>query len=549
MLTRPASDFDLARRFAFEIPGFYNIGVDVIDRWAAVEPDRPALIIHREAGPPRFATYGFLARRASRLANLLAAEGVGPGDRVGILLPQSAEAVIAHVAVYKLGAIAVPLAILFGADALKYRLADAGVKALVTTVEGAEKVAPLRADLPALALMLSVGGPGPGAEDFKTALGRASDRFEPVETRPDDPALMIYTSGTTGAPKGALHGHRVLLGHLPGIQLSQEMMPQPGDVMWTPSDWAWAGGLLNALMPALHYGVPVVAFRFTKFDPARALDLMARHRVTNAFLPPTALKMIRAEGIAIDRDRLKLRAIGSAGEKLGADTLLWAREAFGVPVNEFYGQTECNAVIGSCAGLGVSRPGAIGKPVPGHDVAILRDDGSRAAPGETGQIAIARPDPVMFLGYWNQPEATAAKFVGEFMTTGDQGVMDTDGYITFIGRDDDLITSAGYRIGPGEIEDCLAAHPAVRFAVAVGKPDPLRTEIVKAFIVPQPGVVTDAALVEDIKAFVRARLSPHEYPREIDFVDEIPLTTSGKVIRRLFRDRVRTEAADNGAPG
>ncbi len=539
MLTRPSSFGDLSRQFSFELPGFYNIGTDVVDRWAAVEPDRPALIVHKEDGPPRFATYGFLATRSNRLANALAAEGVKAGDRLGILLPQSAETVIAHVAAYKLGAIAVPLAIQFGSDALRYRLADAGAVALVTTVEGAEKIEDLRAELPALRIVYAVGGAGPGAADLRHVLSRASSRFEPVDSRPDDPALMIYTSGTTGAPKGALHGHRVLLGHLPGIELSQEMMPQSGDVMWTPSDWAWAGGLLNALMPALHFGVPVVAFRFEKFDPGRALDLMARHRVTNAFLPPTALKMIRAEGAAVDRDRLRLRAIGSAGEKLGADTLLWAEEAFGVPVNEFYGQTECNAVIGSSGGLGVCRPGAIGRPVPGHEVAILRPDGTEAAAGETGEIAIARPDPVMFLGYWNNEEATEAKFRGRWMMTGDQAVRDDDGYIAFVGREDDVITSAGYRIGPGEIEDCLAAHPAVRLAVVVGKPDPVRTEIVTAFVVPQPGVSTGPALVDDIKAFVRSRLSSHEYPREITFVDEIPLTTSGKVIRRAFRDKVR----------
>ncbi|MBH0238015.1 AMP-binding protein [Methylobrevis albus] len=548
MLTRPTSHQDFDRRFRFALPAWFNMGTDVIDRWAAVEPDRPALIIHREDGSPRFATYGYLSARSNRLANALKAAGIQPGDRIGILLPQSAEALIAHVAAYKLGAIAVPLAILFGSDALSYRLRDAGVAALVTTVAGAETVAPLRTDLPDLRLVLTVGGPGPGAGTvaFADAIARASDAFDPEETRPDDAALMIYTSGTTGPPKGALHGHRVLLGHMPGIQLAQEGLPRPGDVMWTPSDWAWAGGLLNALLPALYVGVPVVAFRFEKFDPERAVALMIRHRVTNAFLPPTALKMIRGAGETVaGAARLHLRAIGSAGERLGRETCLWAQEAFGVPVNEFYGQTECNAVIGSSAGLGVTRPGAIGKPIPGHDVVLLKPDGSVAAPGEAGEIAISRPDPVMFLGYWNQPEATAAKFRGDHLLTGDQGIADEDGYISFVGRDDDLITSAGYRIGPGEIEDCLGAHPAVAFAAVVGKPDPVRTQIVKAFVVLKPGVEPDAALADAIKAFVRGRLSAHEYPREIAFVDEIPLTTTGKVIRRAFRDKVAAEAAGN----
>ncbi|SON57491.1 Acetyl-coenzyme A synthetase [Hartmannibacter diazotrophicus] len=536
MLTRPTSFPDLHRSFRFDIPGLYNMGRDVIDRWAATEPDRPALIVHREAGPPRFATYGYLASWSNRLANALKASGLAVGDRMGILLPQSPETVISHVAAYKMGAIAVPLAILFGTEALRYRLKDAGIKVLVTTVEAAERIEPLRSSLSDLELVITVDGTGPNAVDFKTFAGQGGREFEAIDSRPDDPALMIYTSGTTGAPKGALHGHQVLLGHLPGIQLSQELMPQPGDVMWTPSDWAWAGGLLNALMPALHYGVPVVAYRFEKFDPERALALMARHKVTNAFLPPTALKMMKADGVRIDRDALKLRAIGSAGERLGTEAFHWAREAFGIPVNEFYGQTECNAVIGSCAGLGVSKAGAIGKPIPGHSVVILGEDGEPVPAGVAGEIAIERPDPVMFLKYWNQPEATEAKFVGDYMTTGDRGVMDDEGYISFIGRDDDLITSAGYRIGPGEIEDCLIAHPAVRLAVVVGKPDPIRTEIVKAYVVPQDGVTVSDDLVNDIKSFVRSRLSAHEYPREIEFVEDIPMTTSGKVIRRAFRE-------------
>jgi len=367
-----------------------------------------------------------------------------------------------------------------------------------------------------------------------------------VATRADDPALMIYTSGTTGAPKGALHGHRVVLGHVPGVQFAHEFLPRPDDLAWTPADWAWAGGLLNILLPCLTLGVPVMAARFEHFDPEFTWDLIARHRVRNAFVPPTAMKLLRTAGSPRGRHAIDLRTIASAGEALGRETYEWAKAELGMTINEFYGQTECNLVLGSCAAIGVTRSGAIGKATPGHRVAVIDEDGRPVGPGDTGQIAVGRPDPVMFLGYWNQPEATAAKFLGDWMITGDQGLVDEDGYVFFVGRDDDLITSSGYRIGPAEIEDCLAGHPAVALAAVVGKPDRLRTEIVKAHVKLVPGQVASEDLAADIRAYVRHRLSAHEYPREIEFVTEIPLTTSGKVIRRFFRERARDEAARAG---
>jgi len=281
--------------------------------------------------------------------------------------------------------------------------------------------------------------------------------------------------------------------------------------------------------------VPVVARRFDKFDPEEAFAIMARHGVRNAFIPPTALRMLRAVPNPRGRHDLRLRSVGSGGEALGAETFEWGKSALGVPINEFYGQTECNLVIGSCASLGVARPGAIGKAIPGHGVAVIDAEGRPMRPGEIGQIAVRRPDPVMFLEYWGRPEATREKFIGDWMTTGDQGVIDEQGYFTFVGRDDDVITSASYRIGPGEIEDCLIKHPAVALAAVVGKPDPVRTEIVKAFIVLKSGQAPSDRLAGDIQAFVRTRLSAHEYPREIAFIDELPMTTTGKVIRRLLR--------------
>ncbi len=536
----------LLAAFRWQIPARYNIAVSACDVWAAREPDRVALIQHDDEGPAQAVTYGELARKSNKLANALRSHGIVRGDRVGLLLPQHPATAIAHFAVYKLAAVAVPLASLFGVDALRYRLADSGARALVTNAAGLAKIAEIRHLLPDLQLVVSIDGPGEGAVGLDALLGEAYDAFLPEETGPDDPAMMIYTSGTTGPPKGALHGHRVLLGHLPGMQMSHEFLPQPGDILWTPADWAWAGGLLNILLPGLHLGVPVVAHKAEKFDPERAYALMAEHGVRNAFIPPTALKMLRGVPRPLQTYALKLRTIGSGGEALGRDTYEWARDVLDMTINEFYGQTECNLVLSSCAAIGLSRAGAIGVPVPGHAVGVIDEAGNEVARGSLGQIAVRRPDPVMFLKYWSNHEATAAKFVGDWMVTGDQGLMDEDGYVHFVGRDDDVITSAGYRIGPAEIEDCLVSHPAVQLAAAVGKPDPVRTEIVKAFVVLKPGISPDDALTDSIRTHVRTRLSAHEYPREIAYVEAIPLTTTGKVIRRHFRRQAVEEASGRG---
>ncbi|MDQ4135990.1 MAG: acyl-CoA synthetase [Pseudomonadota bacterium] len=535
MLER-APDYDtLIAAFRWRIPDRYNIGIDVCDRWAAVTPERPAILDVSADGRVTAYTYGELRDASNRLANALRARGVGRGDRVALLLPQGPAVPVVHVAIYKLGAIALPLAALFGIDAIEYRLKDAGAKAIVTNAAGVVKLREI-SDIPSLETVVSVDGPDGAVEGWTEMLARASSDFALVDTAADDPAMMIYTSGTTGPPKGALHAHRVLLGHLPGVQMPHEFLPQEGDRLWTPADWAWAGGLLNVLLPGLHFGVPVVARKSEKFDPEEAFRLMADLRVRNTFVPPTALRMLRTVPNPAGRFDLDLRTVASGGEALGAETFAWGREALGLTINEFYGQTECNLVLASCAAIGVARAGAIGRPVPGHHVAVIRNDGSRCETGELGQIAVRRPDPVMFLAYWNKPGATEAKFVGDWMTTGDQGRVDEDGYVHFVGRDDDVITSAGYRIGPGEIEDCLIRHPAVALAAAVGKPDPVRTEIVKAFVVLKEGRQPSDELATDIQAFVRARLSAHEYPREIAFRTHLPLTTTGKVIRRLLRD-------------
>jgi acetyl-CoA synthetase len=531
-------DYDaIYRQFRWKVPARYNIGVDVCDRWAALEPGRLAILHALPDGRDEPITYGALRDTSNRLANVLRTHGIARGDRVAILLPQAPEVAASHIAIYKMGGVALPLAVLFGVDALSFRLQNSGATALITNAWGVERIAEIRKDLHDLKLVLSLDGTAEGALDFATTLARASSDFTPVDTSADDPAMMVYTSGTTGQPKGALHGHRVLLGHLPGVETHHDFFPQPGDRIWTPADWAWAGGLLNVLLPGLHYGVPVVARRVEKFDPEEAFALMARAEIRNAFIPPTALRMLRAARIPQGRHAINMRSIGSGGEQLGAETYEWGKSAFGLTINEFYGQTEANIVVSACAALGVSKAGAIGKPVAGHIVAVIDADGNPLKAGEPGQIAVKRPDPVMFLQYWGNDQATRDKFIGDWMTTGDQGVIDEEGYVSFVGRDDDVITSAGFRIGPGEIEDCLIRHPAVALAAAVGKPDALRTEIVKAFIVLKKDFAPSDALAAEIQSFVKTRLSGHEYPREVAFIDDMPMTTTGKVIRRLLRDR------------
>ena len=546
MLTRHDDYAELTRSFAWKVPDRYNIGVDVCDKHAD-DPGRVALIVEEEDGTVRRHTFAEIRELTNRLCNVLVAHGLQRGDRLAVLLPQSPETAIAHVAGFKAGLITIPLFALFGAEALEYRLGDSGARVLVTDKAGYEKVAPLRDRLPALELVLCIDGAPEGTVGFQEALAGASDVFTPVDTGPDDPAVIIYTSGTTGSPKGALHGHRVLLGHLPGVELPHEFFPQPDDLFWTPADWAWIGGLFDVLMPAWHHGVPVLAHRFRKFDPHEAVELMKRHKVRNVFLPPTAIKLMRRAGVT--GEGLNLRTVASGGETLGGELLEWGRSVFGVTINEFYGQTECNLVVGNAASHLGFRAGSMGRAIPGHRVEVIDERGDVVPAGTVGAIAIHRPDPVMFLGYWNKPDATRDKFIGDWLVTGDLGRRDEDGFFWYVGRDDDVITSGGYRIGPGEVEECLIGHPAVAMAAVIGVPDPIRTEIVKACVVLRAGVEPTAELAREIQDFVKVRLAAHEYPREVAFVAELPMTVTGKVMRRVLRQQAAEEiAASKGKP-
>ncbi len=479
------------------------------------QPDDACAIIDLTGGARRDVRYAELRCMVDDLARRLRAR-VQPGDRVGVLLSQSPSCAAAHLAIWKIGAISVPLFKLFQRDALASRVGDAGCTLVLTDQEGTG----LLGDLAEAWLVDQAGLPGVPV-DF-------------AETGSEDPAVLIYTSGTTGSPKGALHGHRVLTGHLPGVSLSHDLLGQPGDCLWTPADWAWIGGLFDVLMPGLALGVPVVAARMAKFSPEGCAEVIRVGEARNVFFPPTALRMLKAGDVSLPG----LRSVASGGEPLGAEMLAWGREAFGLDINEFYGQTECNMVASSSGSTFPARAGCIGKAVPGHEVAVIDAEGRSTR--DEGDVAVRRGSASMMLGYWQRPGETAQKFRGDWMVTGDRGIWEDD-YLRFVGREDDVITSAGYRIGPAEIEDCLLTHPAVATCGVVGKPDALRTEVVKAYVVRKPGVEVSGAALQD---WVKGRLASYSYPREIAFVESLPMTVTGKVIRKELKRMAAEEIGE-----
>ena len=518
----------LRARFTWAWPQDFNIAQACCDDWAAEFPDRIAITDISDQAHKDW-SYGSLKDASDRLASAFTAAGIQRGDRVAVLLSQSAAVAITHFAAMKLGAVALPLFTLFGEDALLYRLGDSGASLVVTDSESLPKILKISPQLPELKSIFCTE-PAPDTRAFWDEIAAHAPLETRAPTHAEDPAVMIYTSGTTGPPKGVLHAHRFLFGHLPSMELTHEGFPQPGDKGWTPADWAWIGGLMDMAMPCLYYGVPLVAHRMRKFDATEAYALIARHRIRNLFLPPTALKLMR--GTAVPKG-VKIRSVSSGGESLGAEMLAWGQETLGAPINELYGQTECNLCITQAAGFMQVKPETMGQPLPGFDVAVLDDEGRECAPGVMGEICIARGAASMFLRYWNQPEKTAAKFRGNWLRTGDLGTRDTQGYFTFAARDDDVITSAGYRVGPSEIENCLMGDVDVVMAAVVGIPDPVRTESIRAFVVLREGAAPDASR---LITRVKTRISPHVAPRDVVFVTSLPLTATGKVMRRELRN-------------
>jgi acetyl-CoA synthetase len=561
--------------FRWQVPGDFNIAQVCCRRWASDSRTarRTAIAWEREDGAGGTLSYAELQAQADRLSQALADLGVSRGDRVAVVLPQRPQTAVAHMALYQMGAVAMPLSMLFGPEALGFRLQDSGAVLALADETSIANLRAVRPACPALRAVVAVGAAsGQGDADWDALLEGGHRGFEPVRGRADDAAVLIYTSGTTGPPKGALIPHRALIGNLPGFVCSQNGFGSGrGEVFWSPADWAWTGGLMDALLPTLYFGRPIVAWQ-GRFAPEQALALMERHRVTHTFLFPTALKaMMKAVPEPRRRYRLRLRAVMSAGEAVGDAVFHWCQRGLGVTVNEMFGQTEVNYIVGNCGRFrGVdgawhagwpARPGSMGRAYPGHRVAVIDDEGRECPPGTPGDVALHRldrhgqPDPVFFLGYWRNEPATRAKFTGDpaasWCRTGDTAVMDDQGRLWYQGRSDDVFKSSGYRIGPSEIENCLVKHAAVANAAVVPKPDSDRGAVVKAYVVLASGWSGDAALVESLQQHVRGQLAPYEYPKEVEFIDALPMTTTGKVQRRVLRmqeeERARQRAGERGA--
>jgi len=536
---------EIYRQFRWDVPSRFNIAQAVCGRWAS-DRARFALYWEDESGATAARTFWDLQQDANRLSNALAALGVQRGDRVAIMLPQRPETAVAHIAVYQLGAIALPLSFLFGSEALEYRLDDSETRVAIVDAATLENLGPIRDKLPQLAHVIGVAGAaGTQVNSWDALLAKGSRRFDAVATQATDPAVLIYTSGTTGPPKGALIPHRALIGNLSGFVCSHNWFPQDDAVFWSPADWAWTGGLMDALLPTLYFGRPIVGYQ-GRFGPEKAYELMQRYRITHTFLFPTALKsMMKTVPHPRQRYDLALRAIMSAGEAVGDAVFAYCRDELGITVNEMFGQTEINYVVGNCAMHWPAKPGSMGRPYPGHRIAVIDDDGNECPPGTPGDVAVHRRDihghrdPVFFLGYWKNDEATRAKYTGDpndsWCRTGDTAFADGDGYLWYQGRSDDVFKAAGYRIGPSEIENCLVKHEAVANAAVVPKPDAERGAVIKAYVVLANGFIGDAALVEQLQQHVRGKLAPYEYPKEIEFIDALPMTTTGKVQRRVLR--------------
>ena len=522
--------------FKWNIPQKYNIAYDVCDRWAD-DKDRIALVYEDDQKNCNIFYFRDIQKYANQLANVFTGLGLKKGDVVTLLLAQDPECAIAHVACWKAGIISSPCSVLFASDAIKYRLNDCETKILITDKANYQKVSDMKKDCPSLEHIILTNTSTKEACNFWKLIENENSNFTNVVTKAEDVAWISYTSGTTGMPKGSVQPHRMMLGHMPSLEFIYDFFPKKRDALWSPADWAWMAGLMDILMPGWFHGCKVVATAMKGFDAEDAYRILAQHEVTLTLLTPTMLKLMKQVDAPLSKYSLKLRAVLSGGEAVGASLLEWAQKELKLMVHEGFGQTECNVILGNNGKLFPIKPGSLGKPTPGSIVKVINNDGVELAPGEEGHIACLRPDPVMLLEYLNKPEATKEKFIGDWLITGDLGHMDDEGYFWFHGRADDVITSSGYRIGPSEIEDALIKHKAVQIAAAIGVPDPIRTETIKAFIILSEGFEGNQQLEEELKNFVRQKLAKHEVPKEIEFVNSLPMTTTGKIMRKELRQK------------
>ena len=511
-----ASYEEACAEHAWRVPEHYNIAADVCDKHA---PDKLAMIHEHFDGTVREVRWGELQAAANRFAHVLREHGVEKGDRVAMLLPPTPETAAAFFGTWKCGAILLSMSVLYGDDGIRHRVADSGAKVLLTDAANATRV---DASLVDHVLLL---------EDLPTA---GDESFTAEDTLADDPAQLYYSSGTTGLAKGILHAHRYLLAH---EEFTYCHDVRDGELFHGMGEWAWAAGIAPLLGPWRLGAVQLVLQRAGGFDPHRQLDVLSRHGATNVFTTPTAMRSMMSIADAGTRYPQKFRIVCSAGEPLNPEAIRWFREQYGLTVLDYYGLTESYPLVANYPFLEV-REGSMGKPMPGWEVQILDEDERPVPAGERGEICLrARSNPHYPLGYWNNEEAGAETFGGEWFHTKDAAKRDADGYVWYEGRADDVIIAAGYRIGPFEVESACLEHPAVAEAAAVASPDERRGNVVKAFIVLAEGVYPSDAVAEEIKTFVRGRLGAHAYPRRIEFADALPKTLTGKIRRIELRRR------------
>lgn len=540
--------YERARReFAWDLPDEYNPALDCL---RSHDPEETALYYDPPGGRTDVYTFGDLDEQSDRLAAALASLGVSQGDRVAVAIPQKPQNPVTHLANWKLGAVSVPLTVLFGRDALEYRLEDSGAVAAVVDPSVRETVERVQSDCPDLTHVISLDGGG-NTRSFDALCASADAEFDPVESTPATETAIMYTSGSTGPPKGVLHSHALWLGR---AAAAYNYFDQGLDdaTVWTPADWAWGAALGGTLFATWHYGSPIVARPREGFDPETAFEVLARHGVTHSFMPPTALRHLMTVENPKERFDLSLSVLAAAGEPLTPEIVEWIDEAFDdVAINEFYGQTELNLVVGNSSRWFETRPESMGKPLPGYDIAVVDPESREPLPrGETGELAV-RPDDrrVFFDEYWGMPDATADKQLdrlpgtdreGPWFLTGDLVERDADGYLWFVSRTDDVILTRGYRVGPMEVESAVLEHPAVEQVGVVGVPDETIGEAIEAVVQPTAEPDDPAELRTEIRTLVRERLAEYEYPDRIIFVDSLPTTSTGKIRRASLRERDRS---------